>query len=199
MATWNKEKVNPSNVNSGAQYEDGDVVRASDINAAENNAFYAVDFAEAMADAPDTSDINVIGTPSVTLIDNVKDGKTYKKFKFSNMKGSDGDIVQASSNADSTTIDVFVENNTDKTFSNAAITAVNITIPATIEHGQFAGINFVSGGLAPTVTFTNNNSLPLKKLYRGIPLTNYTPSTNVQVSMLFACNGLAILCYISEA
>ncbi len=50
---------------------------------------------EALADAPDNTEVGNIGTPAVTLIDNVKtiDGveKTFKKFKFANLKGDKGD------------------------------------------------------------------------------------------------------------
>ena len=49
------------------------------------------DAIEALTDPPDNTEAGNIGTPTVTLIDNVKtiDGtpKTFKKFKFTNLKG----------------------------------------------------------------------------------------------------------------
>lgn len=48
-------------------------------------------FAEHLADTPDISEAGNIGTPSVSFIDNVVGDVTYKKFKFSNLKGEKGD------------------------------------------------------------------------------------------------------------
>jgi len=95
MAIWNRNKVPPANLNAGQQYTAEDWTSEQTFNAANNNAFYAVDYAEALGDTPDTSQVGNIGTPTVTLIDNVKtiDGtpKTFKKFKFANLKGQKGD------------------------------------------------------------------------------------------------------------
>lgn len=90
MANWSKNKTLPADVNNGNEFLPDDGVYSGDINAAFNNAFYAVDYATALADTPDTSEAGNVGTPSVSLIDNVKDGKTYKKFKFANLKGATG-------------------------------------------------------------------------------------------------------------
>lgn len=92
MTTWSKDKTLPTNLNNGNEYNNGDVPSKDTFNNANNNAFYAVDYAEALADTPDTNDWGSVGTPNVQLIDNVKDGKTYKKFKFSNGKGETGEI-----------------------------------------------------------------------------------------------------------
>lgn len=95
MAIWDRNKVLPSALNSGNEYVEGDFPTEETLNAANNNAFYSVDFTEALADAPDNTEAGNIGTPAVTLIDNVKtiDGvsKTFKKFKFANLKGEKGD------------------------------------------------------------------------------------------------------------
>ena len=95
MAIWDRNKVAPSALNSGNEYVEGDFPTEETLNAANNNAFYSVDFTEALADAPDNTEAGNIGTPTVTLIDNVKtiDGtpKTFKKFKFANLKGEKGD------------------------------------------------------------------------------------------------------------
>lgn len=90
MANWSKNKTLPANVNNGNEFLPTDGVYSGDMNAAFNNAFYAVDYATALADTPDTSEVDNVGTPSVSLIDNVKDGKAYKKFKFANLKGEKG-------------------------------------------------------------------------------------------------------------
>lgn len=90
MANWSKNKTLPANVNNGNEFLPTDGVYSGDMNAAFNNAFYAVDYATALADTPDTSEVGNVGTPSVSLIDNVKDGKAYKKFKFANLKGEKG-------------------------------------------------------------------------------------------------------------
>ena len=91
MATkWSRNKVDSSTINSGNEYEKGDRVARQSLNAMVNAGLYAQDFAEALADTPDTSEAGKVGTPSVEIIDNVKNGKTYKKFKFSNLKGNTG-------------------------------------------------------------------------------------------------------------
>ena len=87
MAEWDKTKVNPSNINGGKQFTANDNLTVAELNAMVNNSFYAVDFAEAMADAPDVSEIDGTGTPSVSLVSNGK----FKRFKFSNLKGVKGD------------------------------------------------------------------------------------------------------------
>lgn len=95
MAIWDRNKVAPASLNGGNEYTAEDWVTEETFNVANNNAFYAVDYAEALGDTPDTSQVGNIGTPTVTLIDNVKtiDGtpKTFKKFKFANLKGEKGD------------------------------------------------------------------------------------------------------------
>lgn len=91
MAEWNKNKANPSSINNGKEFTTNDDLAVNELNAMVNNSFYAVDFAEAMADEPDISEANNIGTPSVSFVNNVKDGKTFKRFKFSNLKGEKGD------------------------------------------------------------------------------------------------------------
>lgn len=91
MAEWSREKVDPSDLNNGNEWEQGDRVARQELNAMVNAGLYTQDFAEHLADTPDTSDAGSIGTPSVTLIDNVVNGITYKKFKFSNLKGEKGD------------------------------------------------------------------------------------------------------------
>lgn len=91
MATkWSKKKVNPDNINSGNEYEKGDRVSVQALNSMVESGLYSQEFAEAIADTPDTSEAGNVGTPAVSFVDNVKNGNTYKKFKFSNLKGETG-------------------------------------------------------------------------------------------------------------
>lgn len=90
MANWSKEKVSMWRLNGGQEWTTDDQVAVEELNAMVNAGLYAQDFAEALADEPDISEIGNTGTPAVYLIDNVKDGKTYKKFKFVNLKGAVG-------------------------------------------------------------------------------------------------------------
>lgn len=87
MANWNRNKVDPSLINGGKEFIADDNLAVNELNAMVNNSFYGVDFVEAMADAPDISEISGDGTPSVSLVSNGK----FKKFKFSNLKGEKGD------------------------------------------------------------------------------------------------------------
>ena len=87
MGKWTREKVDSENLNGGNQYEAKDRLSREQLNAMVNSGLYAQDFAEHLADTPDTSDANNVGTPTVELINN----GAYKKFKFSNLKGDKGD------------------------------------------------------------------------------------------------------------
>lgn len=93
MAFWSRRKKQASQIHGGIEYRQGDDMTVDQLNAIVNNSFYAIDFAEALADTPDTSEVNNEGTPSVSFVDNVKtpvsggDPITYKKFKFSNLRG----------------------------------------------------------------------------------------------------------------
>ena len=87
MAEWSKNRANPSDINGNREFTTNDNLSVKELNAIVNNSFYGVDFAEAMADSPDISEIAGEGSPSVSLVANGK----FKKFKFSNLKGSKGD------------------------------------------------------------------------------------------------------------
>ena len=92
MATkWSKKKVNPDNINSGNEYEKGDRVSVQALNSMVESGLYSQAYAEALTDAPDVSEAGNVGTPTVSFVDNVKDGATYKKFKFANLKGIQGE------------------------------------------------------------------------------------------------------------
>lgn len=106
MAEWNKNKVESSAINGGKEFTTDDVLAINELNATVNNSFYAVDFVEAMADAPDVSEIDGTGTPSVSFVSNGK----FKKFKFSNLRGEKGDKGDKGETGDS-----YVLTNLDKT------------------------------------------------------------------------------------
>lgn len=110
MAEWSKNKVESSAINGGKEFTTDDVLAVNELNATVNNSFYAVDFVEAMADAPDVSEIDGTGTPSVSLVSNIKNGKVFKKFKFSNLRGEKGDKGDKGETGDS-----YVLTNLDKT------------------------------------------------------------------------------------
>jgi len=90
MASWSRDKVDSSNINGGNEYTKGSRVSRQNLNAMVNSGLYSQDFAEHLADTPDTTNAGNVGTPSVSFVDNVVGGKTYKKFKFQNLKGATG-------------------------------------------------------------------------------------------------------------
>lgn len=109
MAEWSKNKVVATEINGGKEFTTDDVLTVAELNAMVNNAFYSVDFAEAMADAPDISEIDGEGVPNVSLIDNVKDDRVLKKLKFSNLRGQVGRGIYVSTdnaNANTTLINL---------------------------------------------------------------------------------------------
>lgn len=91
MGKWSGNKVNPENLNNGNEYELKDRVSRQQLNSIINSGIYSQNFAEHLADTPDVSEANNVGTPTVEIIDNVAGNKTYKKFKFKNLKGSTGE------------------------------------------------------------------------------------------------------------
>ena len=90
MASWSRDKVDSSNINGGNEYTKGSRVSRQHLNAMVNSGLYSQDFAEHLADTPDTTNAGNVGTPSVSFVDNIVGGKTYKKFKFENLKGATG-------------------------------------------------------------------------------------------------------------
>lgn len=110
-----------------------------------------------------------------------------------------GRTLETYLDSSTTIVDYTLVEYEDKTFSNASITSVAITIPDTVEHGFFAGVNFSVGGTTiGAITFTNNSSYTLKLVKYGIVLNNYTPLINKTVGLAFYCDGININCYITE-
>lgn len=136
MANWSRNKVDSSNLNKGKEWSLDDQVAIEELNAMINSGLYSQDFAEKLVTNIDTSEVNNIGIPSVSLIDG--DGATtdkpYKKFKFSNLKGEKGDpgvgatIVQTTGTS---TEDVMSQKAVTDSFSNS----VHIT-EQTLTEGQ---------------------------------------------------------------
>ena len=89
---WSRDRVDSSNINNGNEYQKGDRVSRQQLNAMVNAGLYSQDFVEALTEAPIVENDATGGQPSVELVDNIKNGKTYKKFKFKNIKGADGVI-----------------------------------------------------------------------------------------------------------
>lgn len=91
MAEWSRNKVDSTQLNNGNEFDNNSDLALDEINAVVNSGLYSQDFAEHLADTPDTSEAGNIGTPTVSLVDNIVGNKTFKKFKFSNLKGTKGD------------------------------------------------------------------------------------------------------------
>ena len=48
------------------------------------------------------------------------------------------------------------------------------------------------------VGFVYTALFPFKKMQYGINLTNYTPTANTTVTLMFYCDGINCYCYINE-
>ena len=86
MAAWEPKKLDLTQINNGQEYNDGDGVGASSVNAAVESAAWAQNYAESLTAAPDLTEAGNVGSPTVSFVDN----GNYKKFKFSNLKGDTG-------------------------------------------------------------------------------------------------------------
>ena len=90
MAQWSRNKINSNELNGGNELDNSSNFTLDELNAVVNGGLYSQDFAEHLADTPDVSEVGNVGTPSVEIVDNVVNGKTYKKFKFKNLRGAPG-------------------------------------------------------------------------------------------------------------
>lgn len=90
MAVWDRNKVDSTQLNGGNEFDSNSQLALDEVNAVVNGGLYSQDFAEHLADAPDNTLANQVGTAEVEIVDNVVGGKTYKKFKFKNLKGEIG-------------------------------------------------------------------------------------------------------------
>lgn len=86
-----KHELSEFNNCTGNKYVDNDGIQPDTINFVIENSAWAQKFAEVLGTNLDSSEANNVGTATVTLVDKVIDGVSYKIFKFSNLKGNKGD------------------------------------------------------------------------------------------------------------
>jgi hypothetical protein len=89
-------------------------------------------------------------------------------------------------------------NNLDISFIAAGIASANIVIPNTVSHGFIAGINIVSGAIAPTFNLINQSDFPIIIAYRGRVLERYEPKPNTTIVTAFWCDGINVYVEIAE-
>lgn len=142
----------------------------STANTASTNANNAVQtandtetFVEHLVDTPDISEAGNVGTPSVEFVNNVVDGITYKKFKFSNLKGDTGDKGEKGDTGAPNTLTIgTVTTGAAGSQASATITGtapnqtLNLVIPRgdTGAQGEMGGKTQItlSGNITPTTT-----------------------------------------------
>ena len=145
MAQLTPKRIDLSQINNGNEYNPTDGVQSSAVNSAVEASAYAQNFAESFADEPDNSEIANVGIPSVSIVNNIKDGITYKKFKFSNLKGETGKTgisiknVEINEKSESSTestysITVYLEN--DTVIDAGEIVIPKTSIPVITEFGE---------------------------------------------------------------
>lgn len=84
-----KHNLSEFNGNTGEEYGT-QIFPSQDFTKMAENSAYSAGMADSLTAQPDVSDAGTVGTPNVTLVDNIVGGVTYKKFKFSNLKGATG-------------------------------------------------------------------------------------------------------------
>ena len=128
MAEWSRNKVNSSDLNNGNEFNSNDRVARQELNAIVNAGLYAQDFAEHLADTPDTSEVNNVGTPSVSFVDSpsATTDKPYKRFKFANLKGAQGVSVTDVSSGTATTSGNMTTTPITFTLSNNSTQTINV-------------------------------------------------------------------------
>lgn len=148
MAEWSRNKVNSSDLNNGNEFNSNDRVARQELNAIVNAGLYAQDFAEHLADTPDTSEVNNVGTPSVSFVDSpsATTDKPYKRFKFANLKGAQGVGVTDVSSGTATTSGDMTTTPITFTFSDTTTKTVNISA----QKGDTGSANTLSIGTVTT-------------------------------------------------
>lgn len=93
MAEMTPSKHPISEFNGGTGQEYGvQAFPISDVVMAVENSAYSAEIADGLTQSPDLSEIDNVGTPSVSFVDGeVVNGVQTKKFKFANLKGDKGD------------------------------------------------------------------------------------------------------------
>lgn len=90
MSAWKGKKIDSTQLNNGNRYDKNSQVSIEQLNSIVEGGIYMQEFAEHLADSPDTSEVNNVGTPEVSIVETIVDGVSYKKFKFKNLKGDTG-------------------------------------------------------------------------------------------------------------
>lgn len=164
MAEWNKNKVLPSEINGGKEFTTDDNLTVAELNLLVSNSFYGVDFVEAMADEPDTSEANNVGVPSVSFVNN----GNFKKFKFSNLKGSSGSklVSQVLQGKDENGGNIYLQ-----TFDDGS----TATFTAPKGEGVVSVMTFSPTTFTEMATFLNNNFS--KILFATTGISNVTSDT----------------------
>ena len=128
MAEWSRNKVNSSDLNNGNEFNSNDRVARQELNAIVNAGLYAQDFAEHLADTPDTSEANNVGIPTITFVDSpsATSDKPYKRLKFANLKGAQGVGVTNVSSGTATTSGEMTTTPVTFTLSNNSTQTINV-------------------------------------------------------------------------
>lgn len=97
----------------------------------------------------------------------------------------------------STSVSLTLTDESDVSYTND-MSSLTITIPSSVYHGFYSGVNFKTGSTIPTVAFSNSSTLPLKLVLRGLAIDTYTPKQNITCQMMFYCDGINVYCYMNE-
>ena len=94
---------------------------------------------------------------------------------------------------------VNITDQSDLTLTSDTLLSILINLPNPIAHGFYAGLNFKTGIVAPTVQIQNiNTDIPLKIVKRAVVIENLTLLPDKNVQMFFYCDGLNVYCYVLE-
>lgn len=131
-----------------------------------------------------------------------QDGKGYNfDFDFKIPKGEVGYAECTDNSTASGVVNVVLEHEHDKTYTSSAISRINLSIPSTISHGFFAGINFKVGNTASSPTqlnVVNNSEYPLKLMRRGTTADRFDLTYGKTVMLVANCDGINVYCNLIE-
>lgn len=169
-----------------------------DIDNLENRVYSSTSEGTATAT---TVEPNVPAAAEVTVTYDSLANKTTYAFGFDIPKGEIGDAECTEDISSTGVVNYTVQHETDKTFTSDQITALNLTIPAQMFHGFYAGVNFRTGVTPPTFTVTGAQGLayPIKKLKRsGVQVQTYELSENSTELVVIVCDGINVYCNLME-
>lgn len=167
--------------------EEGDAFGAADINAT-------------------NTQVNT-NTQSISDIGTILGDVTVEQLAM--LAGVDGDIQEQldgkqdlptiTESSASATPTVTLADNNEYIFTNAAISAVGITLASGYEKGFIASVVFKSPASASAVTLTNTGSYTVKTKGDGEwDSLELTPSVSKTVTMIFNYDGINMNIYVSE-